>query len=70
MSTSWGKVEEPQGYDTSSASFKCFENDSSSSEDSDDSDGEDDTDVVVAAPTSRKTVKYKKILTKELLLPE
>jgi len=72
MSTSWGRVDEPQGYDTSSASFKCLVEDSSSSEDSEDSDEEEEEeDGVVAASTStRRVVKYKKIITKEPLLPE
>jgi len=71
MSTSWGKVDEPQGYDTSSTSFKCLvEDDSSSSEDSEDSDGEEEDGVVAGAIVTRKVVKYKKIITKEPLLPE
>lgn len=68
MSTSWGKVDEPQGYDTSSSSFKCLVEDSSS-EDSDD-DSSDEEEDVAPAPPSRKQVRYKKILTKEPLLPE
>jgi hypothetical protein len=68
MSTSWGKVEEPQGYDTSSTSFKCLVEDSSSEDSEDDSD--DEEDEVVPAQVTRKQIKYKKILTKEPLLPE
>lgn len=68
MSTSWGKVDEPQGYDNSSTSFKCFIEDSSSSDAS--SSDEDEDDVVVPAQQTRKQVKYKKILTREPLLPE
>jgi len=66
MSTSsWAKVEEPQGYDTSSTSFKCLVEDSSSEDDS-----EDDDEGIVPAQVTRKQIKYKKILTKEPLLPE
>lgn len=71
MSTSWGKVEEPQGYDTSSTSFKCLVEDSSSEDSEDDSDDEDEDDEgIVPAQVTRKQIKYKKILTKEPLLPE
>jgi len=67
MSTSsWAKVEEPQGYDTSSTSFKCLVEDSSSEDDSED----DDDEGIVPAQVTRKQIKYKKILTKEPLLPE
>jgi len=68
MSTSWGKIDEPQGYDTSSKSFKCLVEDSSS-EDSEDDDSDED-DVVPAPTSSRNQVKYKKIVKKEPLLPE
>ena len=69
MSTSsWAKVEEPQGYDTSSTSFKCLVEDSSSEDSEDDS--EDDDEGIVPAQVTRKQIKYKKILTKEPLLPE
>ena len=72
MSTSWGKVEEPRGYDTSSTSFKCLVEEDSSSEDSQDSDEEEEEeDEIVPAHVTRKhNVKYKKILTREPLLPE
>jgi len=70
MSTSWAKVEEPQAYDATSTSFKVLVEDSSS-EDSEDSDEEEDDEIVPAQITSRKhNIKYKKILTKEPLLPE
>lgn len=70
MSTSWGKVEEPQGYDNSSTSFKCLIEDSSSSDEDSDDDEEEEEEVVPAMSVTRKQVKYKKILTKEPLLPE
>jgi|MDSZ01.2.fsa_nt_gb hypothetical protein len=70
MSTSWGKVEEPRGFDTS-CRFKCLVEEDSSSEDSQDSDEEEEDDIVPAqAPNRKQHVKYKKILTKEPLLPE
>jgi hypothetical protein len=68
MSTSWGKVEEPRGYDASSTSFKCLIEDSSSSEDSEE---EEEEDIVPASVNVRKCgVKYRKIVKKEPLLPE
>lgn len=69
MSTSWGKVEEPRGYDASSTSFKCLIEDSSSSEDSEEEE-EEGGDIVPASVNARKCVKYRKIVKKEPLLPE